>query len=146
MSDETEDQQALADEWAAAMEEQVTEEDGDTVDPDALLAATGVVGTSVELDELKDEGTPVSDPKLDVILDIPVTLSMEVGQTDIPISNLLQLNQGSVIELDRVAGEPLDVMVNGTLIAHGEVVVVNDRYGIRLTDVISPQERIKRLK
>jgi flagellar motor switch protein FliN/FliY len=145
MSDETEDQQAMADEWAAAMEEQVTEEAGG-VDPDELLAATGVTGESVELDELKDEGTPVSDPKLDVILDIPVTLSMQVGQTDIPISNLLQLNQGSVIELDRVAGEPLDVMVNGTLIAHGEVVVVNDRYGIRLTDVISPQERIKRLK
>ncbi|WP_067866484.1 flagellar motor switch protein FliN [Neptuniibacter marinus] len=146
MSDETEDQQALADEWAAAMEEQVTDEGDGAVDPDELLAATGAVGTSVELDELQDEGTPVSDPKLDVILDIPVTLSMEVGQTDIPISNLLQLNQGSVIELDRVAGEPLDVMVNGTLIAHGEVVVVNDRYGIRLTDVISPQERIKRLK
>ncbi|WP_415890228.1 flagellar motor switch protein FliN [Neptuniibacter sp. SY11_33] len=146
MSDETEDQQALADEWAAAMEEQVTEEGGEAVDPDALLAETGVTGDSVELDELTDEGTPVTDPKLDVILDIPVTLSMEVGQTDIPISNLLQLNQGSVIELDRVAGEPLDVMVNGTLIAHGEVVVVNDRYGIRLTDVISPQERIKRLK
>jgi flagellar motor switch protein FliN/FliY len=145
MSDETEDQQAMADEWAAAMEEQVTEEGG-AFDPDELLAATGVIGESVELDELQDEGTPVSDPKLDVILDIPVTLSMEVGQTDIPISNLLQLNQGSVIELDRVAGEPLDVMVNGTLIAHGEVVVVNDRYGIRLTDVISPQERIKRLK
>ena len=147
MSDETEDQQALADEWAAAMEEQVCDEDGEAVDPDALLAETGVTtGDSVELDELTDEGAPVSDPKLDVILDIPVTLSMEVGQTDIPISNLLQLNQGSVIELDRVAGEPLDVMVNGTLIAHGEVVVVNDRYGIRLTDVISPQERIKRLK
>ncbi|EAR60571.1 flagellar motor switch protein FliN [Neptuniibacter caesariensis] len=144
MSDETEDQQALADEWAAAMEEQGDTEE--SVDPDELLAATGVTGDSVELDELQDEGTPVSDPKLDVILDIPVTLSMEVGQTDIPISNLLQLNQGSVIELDRVAGEPLDVMVNGTLIAHGEVVVVNDRYGIRLTDVISPQERIKRLK
>lgn len=146
MSDETEDQQALADEWAAAMEEQVSDEGGEAVDPDALLAETGVTGDSVELDELTDEGTPVTDPKLDVILDIPVTLSMEVGQTDIPISNLLQLNQGSVIELDRVAGEPLDVMVNGTLIAHGEVVVVNDRYGIRLTDVISPQERIKRLK
>ncbi|MGH1431710.1 MAG: flagellar motor switch protein FliN [Neptuniibacter sp.] len=145
MSDDT-DQQALADEWASAMEEQVGDEGGEVVDPDELLAATGVTGDSVELDELKDEGTPVSDPKLDVILDIPVTLSMEVGQTDIPISNLLQLNQGSVIELDRVAGEPLDVMVNGTLIAHGEVVVVNDRYGIRLTDVISPQERIKRLK
>ncbi|WP_415886920.1 flagellar motor switch protein FliN [Neptuniibacter sp. QD29_5] len=146
MSNENEDQQALADEWAAAMEEQVSEEGGEVVDPDALLAETGVTGDSVELDELTDEGTPVTDPKLDVILDIPVTLSMEVGQTDIPISNLLQLNQGSVIELDRVAGEPLDVMVNGTLIAHGEVVVVNDRYGIRLTDVISPQERIKRLK
>ncbi|MCP4596516.1 flagellar motor switch protein FliN [Neptuniibacter sp.] len=143
MSDET-DQQAMADEWAAAMEEQG--DAGDAVDPDELLAATGVSEDSVELDELTDEGTPVADPKLDVILDIPVTLSMEVGQTDIPISNLLQLNQGSVIELDRVAGEPLDVMVNGTLIAHGEVVVVNDRYGIRLTDVISPQERIKRLK
>ncbi len=144
MSDETEDQQALADEWAAAMGEQGDAEAA--VDPDELLAATGVTSDSVELDELQDEGTPVTDPKLDVILDIPVTLSMEVGQTDIPISNLLQLNQGSVIELDRVAGEPLDVMVNGTLIAHGEVVVVNDRYGIRLTDVISPQERIKRLK
>ncbi len=144
MSDETEDQQALADEWAAAMGEQGDAEAA--VDPDELLAATGVTSDSVELDELQDEGTPVTDPKLDVILDIPVTLSMEVGQTDIPISNLLQLNQGSVIELDRVAGEPLDVMVNGTLIARGEVVVVNDRYGIRLTDVISPQERIKRLK
>lgn len=146
MSDEDLDQQAMADEWAAAMEEQVGGDGGEAVDPDELLAATGVTNDAVELDELTDEGTPVSDPKLDVILDIPVTLSMEVGQTDIPISNLLQLNQGSVIELDRVAGEPLDVMVNGTLIAHGEVVVVNDRYGIRLTDVISPQERIKRLK
>ena len=147
MSDQTEDQQALADEWAAAMEEQVGDDDGEAVDPDALLAETGVTtGDSVELDELTDEGTPVSDPKLDVILDIPVTLSMEVGQTDIPISNLLQLNQGSVIELDRVAGEPLDVMVNGTLIAHGEVVVVNDKFGIRLTDVISQTERIKKLR
>jgi flagellar motor switch protein FliN/FliY len=73
-------------------------------------------------------------------------MTMEVGGTEIPIRNLLQLNQGSVIELDRVAGEPLDVKINGTLIAHGEVVVVNDRYGIRLTDVISPQERIRRLK
>jgi flagellar motor switch protein FliN/FliY len=89
---------------------------------------------------------PLGNPKLDVILDIPVTLSMEVGSTDIAIRNLLQLSQGSVVELDRVAGEPLDVKVNGTLIAHGEVVVVNDKYGIRLTDVISPQERIKRLR
>lgn len=83
---------------------------------------------------------------LDVILDVPVTLSMEVGRTRIPIRNLLQLNQGSVVELERAAGEPLDVFVNGTLIAHGEVVVVNERFGIRLTDVISPQERIRKLR
>jgi flagellar motor switch protein FliN/FliY len=81
-----------------------------------------------------------------VILDIPVSISMEVGSTDITIRNLLQLNQGSVVELDRLAGEPLDVLVNGTLIAHGEVVVVNEKFGIRLTDVISPSERIKKLR
>ena len=83
---------------------------------------------------------------IDVILDVPVTLSMEVGRTRIPIRNLLQLNQGSVVELDRAAGEPLDVFVNGTLVAHGEVVVVNEKFGIRLTDVISPSERIKKLR
>ena len=87
-----------------------------------------------------------SDVNLDVILDVPVTLSMEVGRTRIPIRNLLQLNQGSVVELDRAAGEPLDVFVNGTLVAHGEVVVVNEKFGIRLTDVISPSERIRKLK
>jgi flagellar motor switch protein FliN len=86
------------------------------------------------------------DLNLEVILDVPVTLSMEVGRTRIPIRNLLQLNQGSVVELDREAGEPLDVFVNGTLIAHGEVVVVNDKFGIRLTDVVSPAERIRKLK
>ena len=86
------------------------------------------------------------DVNLDVILDVPVTLSMEVGRTRIPIRNLLQLNQGSVVELERTAGEPMDVFVNGTLIAHGEVVVVNEKFGIRLTDVISPAERIRKLK
>ena len=100
-----------------------------------------------EFDEMQDEGQPVSgDVNLDVILDVPVTLSMEVGRTRVPIRNLLQLNQGSVIELDRAAGEPLDVFVNGTLIAHGEVVVVNERFGIRLTDVVSPAERLRKLK
>ncbi|SEQ18064.1 flagellar motor switch protein FliN/FliY [Ectothiorhodospira magna] len=83
---------------------------------------------------------------LGVILDVPVTISMEIGRTRIPIRNLLQLNQGSVVELDRLAGEPLDVMVNGTLVAHGEVVVVNEKFGIRLTDVISPAERVRKLK
>jgi flagellar motor switch protein FliN/FliY len=86
------------------------------------------------------------EPNLDVILDIPVTLSMEVGRTEVPIQDLLQLNRGSVVELDRIAGEPMDVMINGTLIAHGEVVVVNEKFGIRLTDVISPAERVKKLR
>jgi len=149
VSDENndQDQQALADEWAAALEQQTGDAGGDA---DALVddvqAQTEEAAQRVELDELKDESTPITDPKLDVILDIPVHLTMEVGGTEIAIRNLLQLSQGSVIELDRVAGEPLDVKVNGTLIAHGEVVVVNERYGIRLTDVISPQERIRRLK
>jgi flagellar motor switch protein FliN/FliY len=83
---------------------------------------------------------------LDVVLDLPVTLSLEVGRSRISIRNLLQLTQGSVVELDRAAGEPLDVYVNGTLVAHGEIVVVNDKFGIRLTDVISPAERIRKLR
>jgi flagellar motor switch protein FliN/FliY len=83
---------------------------------------------------------------LDVVLDLPVTLSLEVGRSRISIRNLLQLNQGSVVELDRAAGEPLDVYVNGTLVAHGEIVIVNDKFGIRLTDVISPAERIRKLR
>jgi len=120
------DDQAMADEWAAAMD--------DDKQPGKEVA-----------DEGKAEGKAGS-PDLDVILDIPVRISMEVGSTAITIRNLLQLNQGSVIELDRLAGEPLDVLVNGTLIAHGEVVVVNDKFGIRMTDVISPSERIKKLR
>lgn len=139
--DKNVDQQALADEWAAAMEEQVGGDAADSTD-----VADQAAVKAVELSELEDESSPVHDAKLDVILDIPVKLSVEVGGTEIAIRNLLQLNQGSVLELSRVAGEPLDVKVNGTLIAHGEVVVVNDHYGIRLTDVISPQERIWRLK
>ena len=103
---------------------------------------------TVELEELTADEPPITGEekrKLDAILDIPVTISMEVGRSHISIRNLLQLNQGSVVELDRVAGESLDVLVNGTLIAHGEVVVVNDKFGIRLTDVISQVERIKKL-
>ena len=103
----------------------------------------------VELEDLEEEDATITGEekrRLDAILDIPVTISMEVGRSHISIRNLLQLNQGSVVELDRVAGEALDVLVNGTLIAHGEVVVVNDKFGIRLTDVISQIERIKKLK
>ncbi|ULQ45648.1 flagellar motor switch protein FliN [Flagellatimonas centrodinii] len=87
-----------------------------------------------------------SDVNLDVILDVTVTLAIEVGRTRIPIRNLLQLSQGSVVELERAAGEPLDVYVNGTLIAHGEVVMVNEKFGVRLTDVVSPAERIRKLR
>mgnify|MGYP003352816993 CR=1 len=88
---------------------------------------------------------PNEEVNLDVILDVPVVISMEIGRTQISIRNLLQLNQGSVVELERFVGEGLDVLVNGMLIAHGEVVVINDKFGIRLTDVISPSERVKRL-
>ena len=97
-------------------------------------------------DPLTAETGAASDLNLDVILDVPVTLSLEVGRARIPIRNLLQLNQGSVVELERGAGEPLDLYVNGTLIAQGEAVVAHDRFGVRLTDVVSPAERIKRLR
>ena len=97
--------------------------------------------------QLQSDDARVGDElNLDVILDVPVTLSLEVGRARLPIRNLLQLNQGSVVELERGAGESLDVFVNGTLIAHGEVVVINDRFGVRLTDVVSPSERIRRLR
>lgn len=135
MSNETEqaeNQDDAADEWAAAMNEQGGE-NGEF--------------KQVEAPSLKDSSSPQSgDVKLDVILDIPVTIAMEIGRTKLSIRNLLQLNQGSVVELDRMAGEPMDVLVNGTLVAHGEVVVVNEKFGIRLTDVISPADRIKNLR
>jgi flagellar motor switch protein FliN/FliY len=134
--------------WGDAMAEQAeaeASEGGEQIDPDDLIAEAGAQAAG--LDELSDDApSSNADSKLDTILDIPVTISMEVGRTNISIRNLLQLNQGSVVELDRVAGEPLDVLVNGTLIAHGEVVVINDKFGIRLTDVISQVERIKKLK
>ena len=124
-------EQQMADEWAAALSE----------------SAEGQAVTA-PLEDLENKTPEFNEDerrKLDTILDIPVTISMEVGRSHISIRNLLQLNQGSVVELDRIAGESLDVMVNGTLIAHGEVVVVNDKFGIRLTDVISQTERIKKL-
>jgi flagellar motor switch protein FliN len=102
--------------------------------------------TAAQFSDLHAENAGAPDLNLDVILDVPVTLSLEVGRARLPIRNLLQLNQGSVVELERGAGESLDVFVNGTLIAHGEVVVINDRFGVRLTDVVSPSERIRRLR
>ena len=146
----TEDEK-LAAEWEAAMGE--AGDDNEEADwGEALAEQEASEGKSTKVKsapmEEFDEGEAEQDlthPDLDVILDIPVTISMEVGNTSIPIRNLLQLNQGSVIELDRLAGEPLDVLVNGMLIAHGEVVMVNEKFGIRLTDVISPSERIRKL-
>ncbi len=123
--------------------------------PAEAAAETAQAYDKVEFEALhKDPETVVSEDvgsnnggvNLDVILDVPVTLSMEAGRTHISIRNLLQLNQGSVVELDRAAGEPLDVFVNGTLVAHGEVVVINDKFGIRFTDVVSPAERVRKLK
>lgn len=127
----------VMDEWAEALEEA-----GDTASDNVpeTVAAAG-------FDNLEDNSSGSGeDINMDVILDIPVKLSMEIGRTSVNIRSLLQLNQGSVIELDRMAGEPLDVLVNGTLIAHGEVVVVNEKFGIRLTDVVSPAERVKKLR
>ena len=86
-----------------------------------------------------------ADIKLDLVLDVPVTVSLRVGNTRISIRELMRLVEGSIIELDRPAGEPMDVLVNGTLVAHGEIVVVNDKFGVRLTDVVSPAERVRKL-
>ena len=113
---------------------------------DLAAAEAMMAGAAVPAAAEMVETVPARDVSLDVILDVPVTLSLEVGRTRLPIRSLLQLNQGSVVELERAAGEPLDVFVNGTLVAHGEVVVVNDKFGIRLIDVVSPAERIRKLK
>lgn len=138
MSDDKDDSM---DDWAAAMEEA-----GTPMDDSATDSAAEAENVPLEKIESSSNSSVGDDVNLDVILDIPVTISMEIGSTKINIRNLLQLNQGSVVELDRMAGEPLDVVVNGTLIAHGEVVVVNEKFGIRLTDIISPAERVKKLK
>lgn len=103
---------------------------------------------SVEAPEVQADQAAggLREANLDAILDVPVTLTLEIGATQLPIKELLSLGQGSVIELERMVGEPHDVLVNGTLIAQGEVVVVNDQFGIRFTDIVSPAERVQRLK
>lgn len=140
----------LDDDWAAAMNEQASA-DADWASAMEEQAQSGKSAgyAPAEFPEFGDYKSQKSgrtdEVKLDVILDVPVTMSLEIGRTKINIRNLLQLNQGSVVELDRFAGEPMDVLVNGTLVAHGEVVVVNDKFGIRLTDIISPSERVRKL-
>jgi flagellar motor switch protein FliN/FliY len=132
------------DPWASALAEQAESEGGAESEDDPWGAA---------LSEQAESSTPKSNPKggkdkvdLDVVMDVPVTLALEIGRAHVTIRSLLSYTQGSVIELERLAGEPLDVLVNGTLIAHGEVVVVNDKFGVRLTDVVSPIERVKKLR
>lgn len=120
--------------WGAALAEQTESE-----------AAQAALTTGGSAEATQFEDISGKHQEIDFILDIPVQLTVEMGRTKIPIKNLLQLAQGSVVELDGLAGEPMDVLINGCLIAQGEVVVVNDKFGIRLTDVITPAERIKKL-
>ncbi|WP_028534015.1 flagellar motor switch protein FliN [Paludibacterium yongneupense] len=138
-ADAAPEEEISMDDWAAAMAEQTVADSAEAAP--APAPATGL---------FKDlgAGDPAQNmpPNLDMILDIPVALTVELGRTKIAIRNLLQLAQGSVVELDGLAGEPMDVLVNGCLIAQGEVVVVNDKFGIRLTDIITPAERIRRLQ
>lgn len=130
------------DDWAAAMAEQVVAESS----PAEIRAEVGTSAQRASFPELRPEAGNAGDPnQLDLVMDIPVTLSVELGRTKIQIRELLQLAQGSVVDLDRLAGEPMDVLVNGFLIARGEVVLVNDKFGIRLTDIVSPAERARRL-
>ena len=148
----------IADDWAAALEEQkeAAEAPPRSAAPASPpperrnfggFSAETHQATPLNPEDFSGSQVPASDDiNLNMLLDVPVTIAMEIGRTRIPIRNLLQLNQGSVVELDRLAGEPLDVLVNGTLIAHGEVVVVNEKFGIRLTDVISPSERVRKLR
>ena len=123
--------------WAEALEEQKVAEAVDT-DQGGPLSGEGIRPFSAP----NKDGTMQD---INMVLDIPVTLSVELGRTKVPIKYILQLAQGSVVELDALAGEPMDVLVNGYLIAQGEVVVVNDKFGIRLTDVVTPSERLRRV-
>jgi flagellar motor switch protein FliN len=126
------DQDAIADDWAQALQEQA----GSGVNQDFASGAPHFDG---------DTPPATGQNDISMVLDIPVTLSVELGRTKVPIKYILQLAQGSIVELDALAGEPMDVLVNGYLIAQGEVVVVNEKFGIRLTDIVTPSERLRRL-
>jgi len=141
MSDTQDDQGALDDDWGAAIAEQAAAEAAALANQQQQQPASAAV-----FKDFSNKGPRPDTPNdIDFILDIPVQLTVELGRTKIAIKNLLQLAQGSVVELDGLAGEPMDVLVNGCLIAQGEVVVVNDKFGIRLTDIITPSERIRKL-
>ena len=127
-------QDAMADDWASALAEAEAAQGGgtSTARPE-IFPSLAPTGPLTQRDDI------------DMVLDIPVQLTVELGRTRIPIKHILQLAQGSVIELEALAGEPMDVLVNGFLIAQGEVVVVNEKFGIRLTDIVTPSERMRRL-
>ena len=125
-----------ADDWGAALAEQAQAEG---------TPAAGNADAAKIFEKLTPAANTHAQHDIDMILDIPVQLTVELGRTKIPIKHILQLAQGSVVELDGLAGEPMDVLVNGCLIAQGEVVVVNEKFGIRLTDIITPSERIRKL-
>jgi flagellar motor switch protein FliN/FliY len=137
MSADNAEQDAMAAEWAAALAEAKPTETASEVQPEQVAPASF---TSFSPTTTAGAGNDIN-----MILDIPVQLTVELGRTRIPIKHILQLAQGSVVELDALAGEPMDVLVNGYLIAQGEVVVVNDKFGIRLTDIVTPSERMRRL-
>ncbi|MEY2842157.1 MAG: hypothetical protein RI920_194 [Pseudomonadota bacterium] len=145
------EQDAMAAEWEAALAQQANTGGASSVADDFAAAAQEVTDPSQQMTPAtfanfaSSAPTNVAGNDLNMILDIPVQLTVELGRTRIPIKNILQLAQGSVVELDAMAGEPMDVLVNGFLIAQGEVVVVNDKFGIRLTDIVTPSERMRRL-
>ncbi|MBL0719466.1 flagellar motor switch protein FliN [Piscinibacter sp. Jin2] len=134
------EQDAMAAEWAAALEQQAPAR---PPQPQELVQAESVAPAPFA--SFTPQGVAAAGHDINMILDIPVQLTVELGRTRIPIKHILQLAQGSVVELDALAGEPMDVLVNGYLIAQGEVVVVNDKFGIRLTDIVTPSERMRRL-
>lgn len=144
MTDNTSTNAMAEDDWAAALAEQTSAEQA--AQAPAMPVAAAPAGTQV-FQPLQDRSPASAASALDIsrVLDVPVQLTAEIGRTRITIKNLLQLSQGSVVELDGLAGQPLDVLINGYLIAQGEVVVVNDKYGIRLTDIITPSERMQKL-
>lgn len=137
----------MAEESQVGAENDSAEADGAEVNSDPTQSTTEqAIYAAPELERASDDSSPDDGhANLESILEIPVKLSMEIGQTKISIRNLLQLTRGSVVEFDKEASEPLDVMVNGILVAHGEVVVVNERFGVRLTDVVSARERVNKL-
>lgn len=145
MSDNQEDQDHIDDDWGAAIAEQAAAEAA-ALERQQQQQAVAPAAAAAVFKDFSNKGARSETPNdIDFILDIPVQLTVELGRTKIAIKNLLQLAQGSVVELDGLAGEPMDVLVNGCLIAQGEVVVVNDKFGIRLTDIITPSERIRKL-